>query len=91
MVLIFLLAGTVAILALVGYLVVRLYAPSEEMFYFFRCPACGQKLRYLAHKAGRSAICPRCRRSVTLPATPQSVAKPESPAHSYPVGRRLVS
>jgi hypothetical protein len=45
-------------------------APASEPFYTFHCPQCGQKIRYLAARAGRPALCPRCKRPATLPLAP---------------------
>jgi hypothetical protein len=39
----------------------------KQQYQYCRCPDCGQKLRYLAAKAGRPALCPLCRRRLTLP------------------------
>jgi hypothetical protein len=44
-----------------------------------RCPRCDQKVRYAANRASREAMCPRCRRRWTLPATPEPLAKPRLP------------
>jgi hypothetical protein len=44
--------------------------PREEPSFFFRCPGCGQKLRYLARKAGRPGQCPRCKQGCTFPIQP---------------------
>jgi len=54
----------------------------EEPYYHFRCPDCSQKVRYLASKAGRPGMCPRCRQLLTLPETPQQMLD-EQP---FPVG-----
>jgi biopolymer transport protein ExbD/DNA-directed RNA polymerase subunit RPC12/RpoP len=35
----------------------------------FRCPNCGKRLKADAARAGRSATCPRCASTVTVPAT----------------------
>src|SRR5262249_15274854 len=43
----------------------------EETFHYFRCPECGQKVRYLASRAGREAMCPRCAKKWTLPREPR--------------------
>jgi ribosomal protein S27E len=40
--------------------------PEEEQFLRFRCPGCGQKLRFLASKAGRDSRCPQCQQRFTL-------------------------
>jgi predicted RNA-binding Zn-ribbon protein involved in translation (DUF1610 family) len=44
--------------------------PADEVQHF-RCPGCGQKLRYLARKGGRPGACPNCRKQWTLPAVTQ--------------------
>jgi DNA-directed RNA polymerase subunit RPC12/RpoP len=45
--------------------------PSDEpTMYLYRCTDCGQKIRYAASRAGREALCPRCRSRCTLPTTP---------------------
>ena len=36
----------------------------------FRCPECGQKIRYAAARAGADGACPRCWKRVTLPVNP---------------------
>src|SRR5260370_20057159 len=72
--------GTVAILTVVGCVLRAGRRPGEVAHHYFRCPDCGQKMRYAASRAGRDAICPRCRRRWTLPATPQPLAKQEAGA-----------
>jgi hypothetical protein len=67
--LLFVLVGAAAVLALSWWLFFH-QSPKEQSF-FFRCPACGQKLRYLARKAGRSGMCPRCKKPCTFPSRPQ--------------------
>lgn len=44
---------------------------AKEPFFYFRCPNCEQKLRYLARLAGKQAHCPRCRQASALPAKSQ--------------------
>jgi hypothetical protein len=63
----------------------------DEPYHCFRCPGCGQKVRYLASRAGKSALCPRCRRCCVLPATPRERAGREYPgaAERVAVGRVL--
>ena len=34
-----------------------------------RCPGCRQRIRFLAHKAGRGGECPRCAKRFTLSAS----------------------
>ncbi len=80
------LLGATAMLAIAGYLVLRARSGQEELLHWLRCPACNQKLRYPARKVGGEGVCPRCKRRLTLPATPRSLSKPVS---SYRVGERL--
>jgi DNA-directed RNA polymerase subunit RPC12/RpoP len=46
-------------------LLARRRHPSELLVY--RCPQCGQKLRYAAASAGRAGQCPRCGARHTFP------------------------
>jgi hypothetical protein len=62
------LLGAVAGIGMVWWFFFR--SPREEPSFFFRCPGCGQKLRYLARKAGRSGQCPRCKQGCTFPTGP---------------------
>ena len=66
--LLFGLPGAAAVAGLVWLLFFR--QPREEQSFFFRCPGCGQKLRYLARKAGRPGQCPRCKQGCTFPTRP---------------------
>jgi hypothetical protein len=60
-----------AVTAVVGWLWARSrQAPVSDVFYTFRCPECGQKIRYQAARAGRAALCPRCKRPAALPLIP---------------------
>jgi len=43
---------------------------ASEQFEFFRCRACGQKIRFLSSKAGQMGMCPRCKERWTLPKAP---------------------
>jgi len=62
-------------------------------FYFFRCGQCGQKVRYLASKAGRPGVCPRCGQQCTLPRHSQDVSSAldgdEGEGYALRVGQRL--
>jgi hypothetical protein len=49
----------------------------EENYSFCRCRGCGQKLRYLPRKVGRSSLCPRCGDLVVLPAGSRELALAE--------------
>jgi len=53
---------------------------------YFRCPWCGQKLRYVPRKAGRSGPCPRCLRPCTTPQEPPPVEN--DGRGTFRVGRR---
>jgi hypothetical protein len=55
------------------FYVVRVTILRRNRFYYCRCTDCGQKLRYLASKAGRGGMCPLCRRKLTLPRRPEPV------------------
>jgi hypothetical protein len=48
---------------------------AEETYHIFRCPSCGQKVRYLASKSGRASGCPRCLQRWHLPTTPQAASR----------------
>jgi hypothetical protein len=78
--------GMVAALAAAACVVVRVRRPREEPLVVFRCPACGQKLRSPASKAGRPGMCPRCRERWTMPAVSQDVS-PVSVCGAYRIGR----
>ena len=72
MLVITLLLGVFGVSAAGAFLWVRPGNARQEKFHLFRCDGCGQKLRYLASKAGRAGMCPRCRRQWTLPASAQA-------------------
>jgi uncharacterized paraquat-inducible protein A len=65
--------GATAILAAALY-VVRGVQSAESEVHYCRCAECSQKVRYAASRAGREALCPRCRQKLTLPAKPQPLA-----------------
>jgi hypothetical protein len=64
--------ATSVVLVGIGYWLVHARSAQEGRFQSFRCPGCGQKLRYLTEKAGRIGICPRCKARCTFPATTQN-------------------
>lgn len=68
-------AGLVLAIAAGAILVARMQARRGGAYSHFRCPACRQRLRFQARKAGRTALCPNCLRLATLP----------RPGHSRPV------
>ena len=64
-----------------------------DQFEFFRCRACGQKIRFLSSKAGQMGMCPRCKERWTLPKAPtlpslEHVANSRYPARVGQVIRR---
>jgi DNA-directed RNA polymerase subunit RPC12/RpoP len=59
--------ATAAALAAGSYALIRFRSRAEPIIYHFRCPNCGQKLRYIADRAGRDAKCSRCRSVGRLP------------------------
>lgn len=85
------LAGAALVGAALGVSWVGRRSARVEPYLVFRCPGCRQKVRYLASKAGRPGMCPRCRRRWVLPATPQETADEKFTAEGYPVrvGARL--
>ena len=63
-----LLMGLGVAAASVGIVLVRTRrANPDKEFEVFWCPACEQKIRYSASKAGQIARCPRCKKYVNLP------------------------
>jgi hypothetical protein len=82
-----LLVGIAALALSAGYYRLRTRPVAETVFYVVRCPACAQKVRYPAHTAGGSGLCPRCLRQVALPDTPQPLARPAAP---HRVGQRML-
>jgi hypothetical protein len=62
-----------------------------EPYLAFRCPACTQKVRYLASKAGRPGMCPRCNERWVLPTNLETAPDPSPRGGPYPlrVGARL--
>jgi hypothetical protein len=86
MVILAILGGAVGIFGVLWYTMSRAGAPTEDEYFWFRCPGCRQKLRCSTDKAGREGKCPRCKRSCTLPASSQQLEKHTNNL----VGRRLV-
>jgi hypothetical protein len=74
-------AGAVVLtLGVAGYIRWLARQRVGSVLHHARCPKCSQKVRYAAARAGRQAICPRCKLRFTLPATPQPVKPLEVPA-----------
>ena len=42
------------------------FASSTATYRYGRCPGCKQRIRFLAHKAGRAGECPRCAKRFPL-------------------------
>jgi hypothetical protein len=77
-------AGLAPVVAVGAILITRLRAWRGDAYSHFRCPACRQRIRFQARKAGRSALCPNCYALATLPrpsrpgmtGRPRAVAQP---------------
>ena len=78
-----LLLGGGAVLAVGAYWFFRPRDPEREVYYHFLCPSCSRKLRYRARKAGKPGQCPRCRTRLTFPATPIELRKEETNSGRY--------
>jgi hypothetical protein len=52
---------------IVGWLVVRIRARHHGQVVHFRCPGRRERLRYVAKKGRRQAMCPNCLAPATLP------------------------
>ena len=57
----------------------------EPKNFHARCQNCQQKIRFRPERAGTFSACPRCRRSIKLPAEEVSLKT----VHSAKVGRRI--
>jgi uncharacterized paraquat-inducible protein A len=49
-----------------GYILLRRQRDERQQGYHFRCPGCGQKLRFGKRDQGRRVMCPRCLKTCTL-------------------------
>jgi hypothetical protein len=85
-----LLLGVAGLSGLGAFRWVRNRHPKVEEFVRFRCPGCHRKLRFLASKAGRAGMCPRCRQRWTWPTIRQAVSSATHWGDEYRevVGRR---
>lgn len=70
------LLAVVVALSGVSYLWLRARPAAAPVRRCMRCPGCGQKVRYLACRAGHAALCPRCRVRLTLPLDPCPLPAP---------------
>jgi DNA-directed RNA polymerase subunit RPC12/RpoP len=81
-------AGIAVILAVVGWRMMRTARqPDQPTMYLYRCPNCGQKIRYAISRSGRKALCPRCKRRCILPSTPEPLPPLEEASRPHE-GRR---
>jgi hypothetical protein len=51
----------------------------------FACPTCGQRLSVGSHKAGKSAVCPKCKANVAIPQESSAEAASEEHSPSPPI------
>jgi len=66
--------------------IINWWRGEEEIKHFHaRCDNCQQKIRFRPERAGQFSRCPRCRRSIKLPAEEVSLKT----VHSAKVGRRI--
>jgi hypothetical protein len=80
------LAGSLALVA--GAIVLwRVRTRGKDPYYYFRCPGCEQKVRYLARLAGRAAACPRCRQACDLPKRSEVAPLTTSTREGYRIRR----
>jgi hypothetical protein len=77
--------GAVAVSVTGAFLGLRARNSKIEQVYYFRCPGCTQKLRYLASKAGRAGMCPRCRQRWTFPSNPEAFPLSSQACDDYQV------
>jgi DNA-directed RNA polymerase subunit RPC12/RpoP len=84
------LIGTGATVATAGWWIHRSRQAKEDVSYRVRCAACGQKVRYTADRAGREAMCPRCRAKLTLPETSEIIGVPRPNRQRQLVGKRRI-
>jgi DNA-directed RNA polymerase subunit RPC12/RpoP len=80
-----LVAGTTLTAAILFW--ARWRSGSREPYQVFRCPDCGQKVRYPESRAGRPAACPRCRQRLAHPVTRLSRAGRSGDTAAQSVGR----
>jgi len=64
------LVGGMPFIILAGYLLLRRRGEPEQTprhLQHYRCPRCGQQMRYAPQQAGQSIGCPVCWKRLTLP------------------------
>jgi hypothetical protein len=83
----------VALSATGAFLGLRVRGSRVEEVHRFRCPGCTQKLRYAASRAGRTGMCPRCRKRWTFPSNPEILPSALDACGGYQVkvGRRRMA
>jgi ribosomal protein L37AE/L43A len=82
------LVATATVFAVGGCAWVRARSGPVRELHWFRCPRCGQKLRYQPNRAGRIVACPGCKHGFALPAEPQTTPSAGSSAEGYRLRRK---
>jgi hypothetical protein len=82
----FLILGSV-ILAAVILWQLRTWKGDRQPTSHFRCPHCGQKLRFGPGSAGRKLMCPRCLRTCTLPQITEQASPDPQPLMTFQARR----
>jgi DNA-directed RNA polymerase subunit RPC12/RpoP len=70
-----------------GYWLTTKRQPVKEPVNLYRCSHCGQKLRYLASKAGNAGMCPRCRNRFVFPENSQEITGDALPVDRISLAR----
>ena len=83
-----LILATAVLAAVVGYTLVQRRREVRERAHHFRCPSCGQKLRFGKLEQGRRVMCPRCLKSYTSAELKQDQAADTPVEGPYQVKRR---
>ncbi len=76
------------IVAGTGCTLLRRRMEVRERAYHFRCPSCGQKLRFGRREQGRRVMCPRCLKSCTFAEVNQDQLVEMPSERPYQVKRR---
>jgi len=66
-------SASLSIAGMIGLLLWRRFLRPATTYSYARCPACRQRLRFLAIKAGRGGQCPRCLKR--FPLVPRALAR----------------
>jgi len=79
-------AATIGVV--VGYTLLQRRREERQQGYHFRCPGCGQKLRFGKRDQGRRVMCPRCLKTCTLAEVKQDQLVETPSDGPYQVKRR---